>query len=185
MKRRQRQRFSVRLNLTTSGTFLTRRPIIHPTPIMIALPSFRFVPAHQVWVHQRLQDLKSTNFHQGREVNQLLVSHPQTLNDLITPDQKRKWLKNVLTLVKFSQHSLCVHLYLLDAVSGTHSDFEGGSVGMRRSRAPLSGQSFKRGKKKKERRRILVILLKIAMILAVRDSIHHCCIVNSCKAICH
>lgn len=110
---------------------------------MTTPPFFRFLPAHQVWV---IKDLKISNL----EVNQLLVSYPQALNDLITPNPRRKWLKNVLTLVKFSQYSLCVHLYLLDAVSGTHSDFEGGSVGMQRSRAPLSGQSFKREKKKEE-----------------------------------
>lgn len=54
-------------------------------------------------------------------------------------------------MVKFSLFFLsCVQLYLLDAVPGmkTHSDFEGGSVGMVMQLAPLYGQSLK--KKKKE-----------------------------------
>lgn len=42
----------------------------------------------------------------------------------------------------------CVQSYLLDAVLGmkTHSDFEGGLVGMVMQSAPLYGQSFKKKK---------------------------------------
>lgn len=60
-------------------------------------------------------------------------------------------------LVKFSHFFSCVQLYLLDAVLGmkTHSNFEGGSVGMVLQSAPLYGQSFK-----KKKHRILVILMK-------------------------